>query len=161
MNSAETTPRLPAPGEAEANRTQPRDLPNAGTWALLGGAAVAGIALVVIASRLFGDREQRAVGNVDWIRRVVANPSVQASGLKLLRDALVGNDRRGILQILGSPDAAGRDGLYVRRPSPQAQALADTWFYPVDADKTGAVAIEFDGNRVKDAEFYRVPRKGE
>jgi len=64
-----------------------------------------------------------------------------------LRDAVVGNRRDAIEQLLGPP------------PAVAGASDSPTWYYPLDPVERRVMAIEFDGAVARDAQFVDAPRR--
>jgi hypothetical protein len=80
-----------------------------------------------------------------------------ASGLRstaLLRRAIVGSAKRGVVAVFGPPRTAtvGR----ILGPAPTFWQ-ADTWYYPIHEPTRSAMAIRFTGNVAAEVEFVTAP----
>jgi hypothetical protein len=72
-----------------------------------------------------------------------------------LRSMLLGRDRKQIMRLLGAPPTAsvGFGVSIVTRGKPLTFLHAPTWYYPFDANRRQAIAIQFTANRARGIDF--------
>ena len=121
---------------------------------------IGGLAAGALTGRLFGPRPPKRPPPrrrtwVDPLGRAAIHPNT----LAVLKRALLGVDRKGILQLLGPPAAAGDANGAVRAPAGRQFRDAATWYYPLDDEKKLAMALRFERGVAADAEFLRDPEK--
>ena len=75
-----------------------------------------------------------------------------------LRAAIVGNDKDAIVKVLGPPPTTGgySIGSIVQSGQPE-YFRADTWYYPMDAVRQRAIAIEFHDGVARSAAIIASP----
>ena len=75
-----------------------------------------------------------------------------------LRAAIVGNDKDAIVKVLGPPPTTGgySIGSIVQSGQPE-YFRADTWYYPMDAARQRAIAIEFHDGVARAAVIIEAP----
>ncbi len=122
--------------------------------------ATAGIAAGALAGRWFGSRRSRPPKPrpktwVDALGRAAIHPAT----LAVLKQSLLGIDRKAVLRLLGPPAASASTAGAVRAPAGDQFRAAKTWYYPLDDEKKVAMAVTFDRDRATDAAFLRDPDK--
>jgi hypothetical protein len=75
--------------------------------------------------------------------------------LEELRAMLLGRDRRQVMRMLGVPPTAcvGFGVSVVTNGKPVTFLHAPTWYYPFDANRRQAIAIQFSADRARGIEF--------
>lgn len=100
-----------------------------------------------------------------WLRRMVISGELdpeQHEVLAFIRKTLLGLSRRSVRRLLGSPSAAGEQGLIVDSPTRARQQVADIWYYRLDRAQPAsgaALVVEFDDDRAREASFLAGSRK--
>lgn len=130
-----------------------------GQLALWMAATLAGVVSAVLLARgPHFRRIQRNVGTRRRRRKASLRPT-RSQSLPLLAQALVGNSRKAVAEVLGLPRAAVLAGTMTLESGQCTMWRAQTWYYLVDGGDGMGMAIAFEDDFASSVEFFSAPRQ--